>query len=361
MWNCWTDLESSATHIIGHWNYNTSTTKNVSVVSTADKVELKLNGKTIGTGVQTKQFLFTFPNVAWQSGELEAVGYTKGSQSSSDKRTTAGAPAAIKLTAHTSPAGFRADGSDIALIDVEVVDSNGKRNPIALNTISFKLSGEAEWRGGIAQGPDNYILSKTLPVENGVNRVLLRSTTKAGNIVLEASSDGLTSASITLSTRSFPVTDGLSTVLPSADLPADLSRGPTPGGESYTPTRKPLTIASVTAGSNTANASYTIDDNEASSWTSAEATSSNSSAWIKFELDGVVKVSQLVIKTKNFRNAYPVAVKVDGKVAWNGTTEKTLGYVTLHLKETEGISVEVSLTGAKGTLGITEVELYGPI
>jgi hypothetical protein len=36
---------------------------------------------------------------------------------------------------------------------------------LALNTMNFTLSAEAEWRDGIARGTDNYILSKTLPVE----------------------------------------------------------------------------------------------------------------------------------------------------------------------------------------------------
>ena len=82
----------------------------------------------------------------------------------------------------------------MALIDVEVVDKDGNRCPTALNMINFDLTGPAEWRGGIAQGPENYILSKSLPVEGGVNRVLLRSTTKAGKIVLGERAAGLKSA-----------------------------------------------------------------------------------------------------------------------------------------------------------------------
>ncbi|KAJ4355905.1 uncharacterized protein N0V89_003930 [Didymosphaeria variabile] len=114
MWDNWVDIEKSATHIIGHWNYNTSTSKNISIVSTAGKVELKLNGKALNAALQSKLFLFTFVNVTWQEGTLEAVGYTHGKQSSSDQR---------KSRPHTSPSGFLADGADIALIDIEVVDS----------------------------------------------------------------------------------------------------------------------------------------------------------------------------------------------------------------------------------------------
>ena len=52
--------------------------------------------------------------------------------------------------------------------------------------LEFELDGAAEWRGGMAQGPDNYILSTQLPVECGVNRVLIRSLTTPGRIKLIA-------------------------------------------------------------------------------------------------------------------------------------------------------------------------------
>ena len=76
---------------------------------------------------------------------------------------TAGEPARLHLTAMQNPEGFRADGADMALVQVEVVDKNGKRCPLDNRMISFLLEGEAEWRGGIAQGPGNYILSKESP------------------------------------------------------------------------------------------------------------------------------------------------------------------------------------------------------
>ncbi|KAF1951980.1 glycoside hydrolase family 2 sugar binding protein [Byssothecium circinans] len=355
MWDGWVDVEKSATHIIGHWKYNATTVKNVTVVSTAEKVELKLNGNSLGEGVQSQRFLFTFANVKWSAGTLEAVGYTAGSVSSSDKRTTSGQAAAIKLSSHVSPNGFRADGADIALVDIEVVDSSGQRVPTALNTISFKLSGEAKWRGGIAQGPDNYILSKTLPVENGVNRVLLRSTTKSGTVSLEASSQGLTSASITLTTKDFPTTNGLSTILPSSNLPSDLSRGPTPSSSSYKPSRQALKITSVTAGSNAANTSFTYDDTETTSWAGADAATS----WIRYTLSEASVINQLVMKLSGFRTkTYSLSVLVDEKVVWKGTTETNLGYVTLKLEENRGKSVEIKLEGGKGTLAVVEAEIY---
>ena len=65
----------------------------------------------------------------------------------------------------------------------------GSTVPAWLSDFSNRLM--VEWGGGIAQGPDNFILSKTLPVENGVNRVIIRSTTKAGKVTFRATAEGL--------------------------------------------------------------------------------------------------------------------------------------------------------------------------
>src|SRR6185369_1904018 len=192
-------------HIIGHWNYAAGTKKNVYVVSSAEKVELFINGVSQGFGEQSNRFLFTFKDVAWQPGTIRAVGYDSGARKiSEDSKKTAGEAAAIRLTAHTSPFGLRADGADVALVDVEVVDAKGQRCPTALNLVNFSIDGPAEWRGGIAQGPDNYVLSKSLPVENGVNRVIIRAKPQVGKIVVRATADGLKRA--TAEILSQPVT-----------------------------------------------------------------------------------------------------------------------------------------------------------
>ena len=236
MWDGWVDVEKPRTHIIGHWNYAKGTRKNIYVVSSAEKVELFINGASKGLGTQSSRFLFTFKDIEWQSGEIKAVGYDTNSKViTQDAKKTAGESAAIRLSTQTGPAGMQADGFDVALVTVEVVDNNGNRCPTALDMIDFTLTGEAEWRGGIAQGPDNYVLAKSLPVEGGVNRVLIRSTTKAGEIRLKASTkDGvLGSAEIKIDSRPFISSNGLSTKFLSDYTNINLDRGPTPLGESY--------------------------------------------------------------------------------------------------------------------------------
>ena len=166
MWDGWVDVERPRTHIIGHWNYAPGTKKNIYVVSSAERVELFVNNKSVGNGEQSSRFLFTFKDINWQAGEIKAVGYDAGGRKITEaSKKTAGQPAALRLTPRTGPQGFKADGADLVLVDVEVVDAVGNRCPTALNMINFSLTGSAaEWRGGIAQGPGNYILSKSLPV-----------------------------------------------------------------------------------------------------------------------------------------------------------------------------------------------------
>lgn len=357
MWDNWVDIEQAAIHIIGHWNYNDTTVKDVYVVSTSDQVELKLNGKSLGEGQQSHRFLYTFSDIQWEAGELEAFGYSASGNETevTDKRVTTGDAAAIRLTPYTSASGFYASGADIALVEVEVVDSNGTRVPTALNLIDFELSGEAEWRGGIAVGQDdNYILSTELPVENGVNRVLLRSTTTAGKVSLTATSDGLESASIELDTIAFPSTNGLGLDLPGANLTSNLSRGPTPSGASFVAGRRALVVKSVTAGSNTDDAELSIDDDEDTTWSSDDDTDT---AWIQFDLEEESNISQVVLKLSSFRTkSYHMAVAVDNTTAWSNPTSTSLGYVTLAFNETTGQSVTLSSTS--GGLDIIEAEFY---
>jgi hypothetical protein len=341
MWDGWVEPERSRTHIIGHWNYAPDVVKDVQVVSSAERVELFLNGRSLGNGVRSDHFLFTFPKVAYAPGTLRAVGYdASGRQASTMELVTVGAPVAVKLTPRTSPLGWRADGSDLALVDVEVVDAQGRRAPTALNMIKFTLDGPAEWRGGIAQGPDNYILSKTLPVEAGVNRVSIRSLNQPGTVRLTAAAEGLQPATIQLATVAPRASDGVSPVI-GDDLPVQLGRGPTPRTPAFRPMRTSIAIAGVTAGSNAAAAQNSIDDDELSFWASEDDLSK---AWIEYDLGQAQPVGDLTLKLTGWRiRNYTLRITLDGRTVFEGETAKTLGYVTLPLNAGSGRRLRVAL------------------
>jgi beta-galactosidase len=383
MWDGWVQVERPRAHILGHWNYPSGTQKSIYVVSSAEQVELFLNGKSLGQGKQSDRFLFTFENIMWQPGILHAVGLDHlGKKICEAEKRTAGAPVATKLTAITDPGGLLADGADVALIEVEVVDAEGERCPTDLSMLEFDLSGPAEWRGGLGQGPENYILSRQLPVECGVNRVLLRSLPEAGTITLTAKSAGLAPATIALESHPLSMKDGLADVLPGTRLPSNLSRGPTPLGPAFEGGRTAVPIIAAKAGANSDQSAASYDDNEISKWSNDNLLATG---WISYELVREATITEATMKLSGWRQrSYPITVFVDGQEVFRGRTSRSLGYVTIPLKPTQGRTVRIELTGAstaqdaynikelkndkngstgdegqgRGTLSIVEIEFY---
>ncbi|MDC7677498.1 sugar-binding domain-containing protein [Asticcacaulis machinosus] len=353
MWDGWVNSEGYHTHIIGHWNYTAGVTKDIFVASNGDRVELFINGKSVGQGEKSDGFLFTFKNVAYAPGELKAVAAYGDGKTSEDVRKTTGAPVAVKLTPVYGPRGFVADGMDAMLVDVEVVDKDGNRVPTAFNAINFKLDGAAIWKGGLAQeevGPNgagdkkkstNYVLSQVLPVEGGINRVLIRSTTKAGKVTLTASADGLKGATVSTRTKAIAVKDGLSKVFAEDYQPVNLTRGPTPATPSYTDARRGVTVASITAGSNAADAAKSRDDNEASVWNS-DGTATG--AWIEYDLGTPQAVDMVSLRMTGWRvRSYPLHITLDGQTVYRGTPEKNLGYADLNWPVKTGQKLKIEL------------------
>ena len=332
MWDGWVDTEKDQTYIIGHWNYPDNTVKPVQVVSTGEEVELFLNGNSLGKGKRQYNFLFTFDNVAFKPGKLEAVSYNKaGKEISRYAVNTAGEPASLKLTAIQNPEGFHADGADMTLIQVEVVDKDGQRCPLDNRTIQFTLKGQAEWRGGIAQGKNNHILDTNLPVECGINRALIRSTTAAEKVTLTAQAKGLLSASLTLETVPVKVTGGLSTYLPQATLKGRLDRGETPSTPSYKDSKKGVRIVSAKAGSNNNDAEKSYDDIELTEW---KNDGKLSTAWITYTLERDAEIDDICIKLQGWRSrSYPLEVYAGNTLIWSGNTDKSLGYIHLNVEK----------------------------
>ena len=355
MWNGWVDTENYQTFIVGHWNYPENTVKPIYVVSNGDEVELFLNGASQGKGKREYDFLYTFDNVTFAPGKLEAVSRdANGKELSRYELNTVGEPAQMKLTLIQSPEGFHADGADMVLVQVEVVDKKGNRCPLDNRLIDFTLDGEAEWRGGIAQGTDNYILNQKLPVECGVNRVLIRSTNKAGKISLKAQAEGLPTASLKWSSKPVKVSNGLSTYLPQETLAGWLDRGETPSTPSYVDTKKEIRITSAMAGSNNANTKNSFDDNELSEWSND---GDLSTAWITYNLENEAVIDEICMKLTGWRSkSYPLEIFANDQLIWSGRTDKSLGYIHLNVKPVKTDKITISLKGSA-----TESDAFGQI
>lgn len=344
MWDGWVDTENPRLHIVGHWNYEPGVVKPVYVVSNTDSVALFLNGKPMGQAQRDYHFLFTFDKIAFTPGVLEAVGYNDGKEAARMQLRTAGKPAKLKLAAIQHPKGWKADGADLVLLQVEVVDAEGNRCPLANDLIHFTVEGPAEWRGGIAQGPDNYILSEKLPVECGVNRALLRSSVTAGKVVVRAEAEGLASASLELVSSPVEVQNGLSTYIPGDDLEGSLDRGETPLSPSYIDRAVDVAVLSAEAGINTEEACKSWDDNELSEW---KNDGKASTAWIKYHLERIARVDEVCMKLTGWRmRSYPLEIYAGDELIWSGETEKSLGYVHLKVKPVHASEITIRLKGS---------------
>ena len=184
------------------------------------RVELYVNGALAGRcDKPVSTFVFPIENVdVTQSGCVEAVGYDySGAELCRDRIETAGEPAAIRLTLHTAPGGLQADGNDLACVDVEVVDAQGRICPLCDAKITFRLNGDATFLGGYNSGrfdgngrSDNVIHQDHVYAECGTNRVLLRAGHNPGAITLTAAADGLPESCVTLASlpaREHPAAD----------------------------------------------------------------------------------------------------------------------------------------------------------
>jgi beta-galactosidase len=188
--------------VVADWTWPGQENKpmEVSVYSSCAEVELFLNGRSLGkrqTSRDTK-FITTW-QVAYHPGILKAIGYTKGKQMASSQLQTAKQASKIKLLADRST--IKADGQDLSYITVELTDANGIRNPKAENLVKFKIEGGTIV--GVGNANPVSLESYQLPQRKawqGRCLVIVKSSQKAGKIILTASVSGLQSAKAIVTT-----------------------------------------------------------------------------------------------------------------------------------------------------------------
>ncbi len=196
----WTDKD--VLHISPHWNtptaqesWNGSTGKPVDVWvnSNADNVELFLNGKSLGKKdmPRDKHLQWT---VNYEPGKLEAIAYKKGRRLNTVIETT-GKPSEIALTPYKTT--MLADGKDAAVVNISVVDKQGREVPDANDLIHFSVTGDAKIIGVGNGDPSSHEQDKYYDVTaqrhlfNGKCQVILQSGKSKSLIKLTATSSSL--------------------------------------------------------------------------------------------------------------------------------------------------------------------------
>jgi beta-galactosidase len=195
----WWDSEP-VLHLFPHWNWPGSEGQEIDVwcYTNLPSVTLFLNGKSIGRKDVEKNSHVEW-KVRYEPGVLEVVG-TQGSKVLRASRETTGAPVKLKLRADRQK--IAADGEDVSVVVVEVVDEKGRSVPTANNLVTFKLDGPARLIGvGNGDPSCHEADNPSSPREasrslfNGLAMVLVQSLKQPGEIRLLASSDKIDSAS----------------------------------------------------------------------------------------------------------------------------------------------------------------------
>jgi beta-galactosidase len=125
----------------------------------------------------------TFDKVAYEPGELKAIGYLEGKEVAVDSIFSPGDPAQLKIVVATGPKPFSADGADVVFVRAYVLDAQEHPVPDARNTVTFKLEGNAR-----------FISPSIVDAEAGIATILIQSTTKAGEAIITAAADKLLTA-----------------------------------------------------------------------------------------------------------------------------------------------------------------------
>ncbi|TWT43113.1 glycoside hydrolase family 2 TIM barrel-domain containing protein [Botrimarina hoheduenensis] len=175
-----------------HWNYAAGETVVVEAYANADRLELLLNGRSLGV-----QSLSDFPDrifkwaVPFEPGELVV---TSASGAARDALRTAGPPARMKL--EIDRGRIAPDGRDVAHVVAQITDEKGVPVRTSDREVSFRVDGPAQ-----LIGVDNGSLttiesfqSDRVPTHQGRCLGIVRSTRSAGEVTFRASTEGLPDA-----------------------------------------------------------------------------------------------------------------------------------------------------------------------
>ena len=130
---------------------------------------------------------FTFKSVAYQANSpLRVEGLINGTVVAADTARAPGSATTLKLIA--DPQILEANGQDISRIEAYIVDSNGTWIHTATNAVSFTLNG----------GSGTLVGDNPITASAGACITLAKATVTSGIFSVQASANGLTSQTITI-------------------------------------------------------------------------------------------------------------------------------------------------------------------
>lgn len=196
----WTD--EPVLHLSPHWNLSGHEGDSIRVwaYSNCDEVELFVNGKNLGRKPMPADGYIEWKTV-YRPGALMAKGYKGGKIIMVEKIETTGKAARILMEPYNTT--LKADGQDIAIVDLTLKDEKNREVPDAMNEMTVTLTGPATILGygngdpGFKETERPVNGEKTFRIKAfaGKAQVIIRSLEgQKGTVQLEVSGTGLKKA-----------------------------------------------------------------------------------------------------------------------------------------------------------------------
>ena len=203
----WTD--TPILHIFPHWNLKGHEGQQVDVwcYSNCDEVELTVNGKKLGRQRMPKNGHLQW-KATYQPGRVVATGYKNGKRIVTNTLETTGAATRLHVLADRQT--IKADGRDVDVFTIQVLDKKGRIVPDACPLLTFQLEGEGHILG-VGNGDPSYLGADhpkerhckqfQLPAFNGLAQVLVQSGRQPSTLVLTCTADGLDTGSLSVEAK----------------------------------------------------------------------------------------------------------------------------------------------------------------
>lgn len=200
----WNGIVFSNDGMSDHWNRTPGNKYNVNVYTNAEKVELKVNGKLVGSQENSldpkKRNKLRFNDIEYQPGYIEAIAYNDGKRVATHRIETTGKAVKLQLTPDIEQ--WKADGMDLMHVRVTAVDNKNRRTWTANEKLEFSVDGDAQIvavdNGNL--NSDELHVANTRSLYNGSALIILRSGQKPSQITLTVKGNGYKTEKLKLRT-----------------------------------------------------------------------------------------------------------------------------------------------------------------
>ncbi|WP_162463214.1 beta-galactosidase GalA [Paenibacillus psychroresistens] len=185
-------------HIFPHWNWPDKLGEPIDVhcFSNCDVVELFLNGVSLGKKDMQPNWHLSWEAVLYEPGTLTAKGYKGNNPAYECKVETTGSSYRLELL--PDRAVIQADGIDVSIITVRILDDQGRVVPTSANLIEFTVEGNGKILGVGNGNPGSHESDKSHDRQafNGLCQLIVQSNVNSGAITVHAISEGLIATTV---------------------------------------------------------------------------------------------------------------------------------------------------------------------